>query len=686
MDRTKWIWIFLAVVIVLIALKPLFGIYGDWLWFGGLGFVRVFWTMLVAKVGAGLGFGLIFLAMIGLNFYLAGRYRGRVALVVQEEMPPRPRMSRAGYVAVALLFALITGLIGLSKWDMILRYFYRESFDLADPILGRDIGFYVFSLPLYLFLQKWFLGTLFVTAIAVVWFYAEGGALEVQERRLIVAPSVIGHLSVLGGLLLLLIAWWVRLKIFGLLYSSRGVTFGASYTDVNVQLWAYRILVGVALVSAGLFFANLFARGLRLPAIGSILMVGAAVLVGFVPAALVQSFVVEPSELAKEKPFIGYTIDYTRRAYGLDRIGERAFAAAETLTRRDIEANEVTIRNIRIWDERPLIQTYSQIQEIRLYYDFGEVDVDRYVLGEGYRQVMLSARELAADQIPLQARTWVNERLKYTHGYGLALSPVNQVTEEGLPQLLVKDIPPVTVPSLKIARPEIYYGERTRSYVLVRTKTEEFDYPKGDVNRYTTYAGTGGVLIGSLFRRLAFTFKFWDLKILLTGYLTPESRILFNRTIDQRRHAIAPFLRYDADPYLVISEGRLYWIQDAYTTTSMYPYSERLRGRTGRINYIRNSVKVVIDAYNGDLSFYVIDETDPLIRSYRRIFPGLFRPFSEMPPGLKAHVRYPRDLFKIQAYMYRSYHMRDVQVFYNQEDLWAIPNEMYSDNIQPLRT
>jgi uncharacterized membrane protein (UPF0182 family) len=315
------------------------------------------------------------------------------------------------------------------------------------------------------------------------------------------------------------------------------------------------------------------------------------------------------------------------------------------------------------------------VQELRTYYSFGDVAEDRYVLDGKYRQVMLSARELPARELP--KRTWVNEKLQYTHGYGLVMSPVNEITSQGLPRLLIKDIPPVSSVDLSIERPEVYYGEQANGYVIVGAKEDEIDYPEGDRNEYTRYKGSGGVPIGSFFRRLAFSTRFFDLKLLLTSYLTEESRILLNRSLYQRLRTIAPFLSYDADSYLVLWDGRLYWIQDAYTTTNMYPYSEKFQGTN--LNYIRNSVKVVVDAYNGSVWFYVTDEVDPIIKTYMKIFPKLFVPLSEMPAGLKAHVRYPRDLFKIQAYIYGLYHMQDVQVFYNQEDLWTIPYEMYSD-------
>ncbi|HCR17859.1 MAG TPA: hypothetical protein DIU35_10285 [Candidatus Latescibacteria bacterium] len=399
------------------------------------------------------------------------------------------------------------------------------------------------------------------------------------------------------------------------------------------------------------------------------------------PAGVFQKLIVEPSELEKEAPYIQYNIEATNRAYGLDKIEEQSFEASEDLSWGDIEENPLTIRNVRIWDERPLKQTYQQVQEIRPYYVFPGVDVDRYTVDGVYRQVMLSARELDTNRLPSQARNWVNERLQFTHGYGVALSPVNHVSPEGLPKLMVKDIPPIADQGLEVDRPEIYYGERTFAHVVVKTGIQEFDYPKGDENQFTTYQGSGGVELGGFFRRVAFAIRLMDVNLLLSNYISAESRILFQRQISDRVRKVAPFLFYDSDPYMVISEGRLFWIQDAYTTSDMYPYSTRWRN----INYIRNSVKVVVDAYNGAVTFYQMDTEDPIIRAYAQIFPSLFEPIESMSTELKSHLRYPIDLFRIQAARYRDYHMQDVQVFYNQEDLWEIPNEIYSDRAQMMQ-
>ena len=675
-----------AVFVGVVGAGILASYYTDWLWFRSLDFQSVFWRMIRARFTTGVLFGIQAALLVGINLWVAGRFTQRALRVAGSlweggEVPEALLRSRGGYLVIGGLLVFIMANIGSGQWPLWLRYIHSQPFGVADPIFGRDVGFYVFSLPFYRFVANFLLGGLIVSGLVVGMIYVFGGGIRFQQR-IEVLPWSRAHLSALGGLLLLVIAWIYRLKIYALLYSEEWVAFGAGYVDVNVQVWTYWLLVLLFLGAAVLLFVNIRSRGTRLPLIGGGLLVGGAVIVGSVPSVLVQKLVVEPSELAREAPYIQHNIQATRRAYGLDRIEEQPFEAAENLTRADIEANPLTIRNVRIWDERPLLQTYQQVQEIRPYYVFPDVDVDRYTVNGVYRQVMLSAREMVTDRLPAQARNWVNERLQYTHGYGVAMSPVNQVTPEGLPSLMVKDLPPVSAPGLEIDRPEIYYGERAYAYVVVKTSMQEFDYPMGDENKFSTYQGVGGVPMGGFFDRLAFAIRFTDLNLILSNYITAESRIMLRRQIRARVSAIAPFLQYDSDPYMVVSEGKLYWIMDAYTTTDMYPYSTR-GGRT-RINYIRNSVKAVVDAYNGTVSYYRMDTQDPIIAAYAEIFPGLFRDLGEMSEDLRTHLRYPKDMFKYQAMIYRSYHMQDVQVFYNQEDLWEIPNEIYRDRPQMM--
>ena len=660
-------------------------VYTNWKWFQSLDLESVYWRAMRARLFAGAFFGLVAALLIAPNLAVARRFTRQALSTLGSPWGPEggsldPLLrSRSAYLVAGAVLVFLMGRIGSGQWLLWLRFFHDQPFGLADPIFARDIGFYVFELPFLRFLSGYLIGCVILSFVAVSVVYVAGGGIRFQER-VSALPRPAAHLSVLAGLFLLVIAWIYRLKIPGLLYSDDWVAFGAGYVDANVQVWIYRLLVLMYLAAGAVLIARAWSWKGRRPLLVAAALVVASILLGIVPSSLVQSFVVEPNELARETPYIRHNLEATRRAYGLDRIEEQTFAGSDQLTAADIQANPLTIRNIRIWDERPLMQTFQQVQEIRPYYLFPGVDVDRYTVDGVYRQVMLSAREMASDRLPPQARSWVNERLQYTHGYGIAMSPVNHVTRDGLPDLMVRDIPPVSAPGLEIDRPEIYYGELTRPYVVTNTGTREFDYPSGSENVFSTYAGKGGVRIGGLFGRVAFALRFKDLNLLLSNYVTAESRVMFRRQITARVRAVAPFLHYDTDPYMVISEGRLFWVVDAYTTTEMYPYSSR--GGRSSINYIRNSVKVVVDAYNGSVAFYRVDREDPLIAAYAEIFPGLFRPLEEMPADLRLHLRYPRDMFKYQAMIYRSYHMRDVRVFYNQEDLWAIPNEIYRDRPQ----
>jgi len=678
-------------------------IYPDWLWFESLNFSPVFWTMLLSKFGFGSAVWLLLILIISLNLYAARR-------LSPGKGPEMAFKGEGGYLGLSaralnsllIAFILILSFVVASKgsyqWDLVLRYLYQQPFSGTDPIFNKDIAFYVFSLPFYIFVRDGLLVLFVLAGLVTICWYLKDGALQIEGEfaqsegiptslpKITISQNAKKHLTFLGGIIALLVACGYQLKIYGLLYSTQGPAFGASYTDVHIKVLAFRVLIIISLGLAVVLFFNVFKFRKKLLWMGIGIWAGAVLLFATALPLLVQKFVVKPNELAKESPYIAYNIDYTRRAYNLNKIKEVDFAVSEKLSMEDIKNHDVTIQNIRIWDERPLLQTYRQIQTMRLYYDFNNVDVDRYLINGRYRQVMLAARELVVDQLPPQANTWVNRHLTYTHGYGLAVSPVNEVTGEGLPRLFVRDLPPSFETDFNIERPEVYYGEKTDEYVLVKAKTKEFDYPKGDKNVYTIYQGKGGVLIGSFVRKLLYAIEFLDPQILFTTYLGPESKIMYNRRIARRSGLIAPFLDYDGDPYLVLSKGRLYWIQDAYTTSDMYPYSLRTYGpfKGKQLNYIRNSVKVTIDAYNGDVSFYIVDEKDPVVRTYLRIFPDLFKPFDEMPADLKRHIRYPRDLFKIQVDTYKTYHMEDVQVFYNQEDRWQIPDEMYGGSRQEM--
>jgi uncharacterized membrane protein (UPF0182 family) len=693
-------------IIALLLLWTGVSIYPDWLWFENLGFSPVFLTMILSRFGIGSLVWLLLIIIVTLNLYVAKRLNpaGGTGTPFKAADNHTAQLGLSGrglntlLLAVILILSLYVAVKGSLRWDMVLRYFHQQPFGGTDPIFGKDIGFYVFSLPLHIYIQSG-LSVLFVLAglVTTAW-YLKNGALRIEGDfsqletgqasfpKINISPKALKHLVFLAGIVVLISAWGYHLKVYRLLYSTQGPAFGASYTDVYIKVLAYRFLILASLGFAVVLFLTAFRFRKKLFFIVGGIWIGAMLVFAAGLPILVQKFVVKPNELAKESPYIAYNIDATRKAYNLERIKEVPFKVNDTLSAEDIQQNDITIQNIRIWDERPLLQTYRQIESLRTYYDFNNVDVDRYVIDNQYRQLMLAARELDVDQLTAQANTWVNRHLIYTHGYGLAASPVNEVTSEGLPNLFVKDLPPSYKPDLKVERPEVYYGERTAEYVLVKTKAKEFDYPKGDTTVEAVYQGGGGVPITSFFRRFLYAVEFLDPQILFTTYLTPESRILYKRRIARRTALIAPFLDYDSDPYLVVSEGKLFWIQDAYTTSNMYPYSLRSYGLFGNkaINYIRNSVKVTIDAYNGNVCFYVMDEEDPMIKTYMSIFPDLFKPFSEMPADLKNHIRYPKDLFKIQVGTYTKYHMEDVQVFYNQEDLWQAPDELYGDSRQGM--
>jgi len=694
--------------LVLLFLFSIISIYPDWLWFKNLNFSPVFWTMLLTKFGFGFVVWLLLILILTLNLYIARRLSPEAGLGsgfgdqdqggFASQIGISTNTLNLLFVAFILLASFFIASKGSEKWDLVLRYLYQEPFGSTDPIFGKDIGFFVFSLPFYEFVRNGLLLLfLFGAGLTVIW-YLKNGAIQVIGEvvqaqgappalpKVAIAPGVKKHLIFLAGIVALLLAWGYQLKTYGLVYSTLGPAFGASYTDVHIKIWAFRLLILLSLALGVLLFLNISKPRTKILLIGSGVWIGSVLVFSIVLPMAVQKLVVKPNELVKESKYIAYNIDYTRKAYNLNKIKSVNFEVNDKLSLEEVKKQSGTIQNIRIWDKRPLLQTYRQIQAIRLYYDFNNVDVDRYEINNQYRQLMLSARELLVDELPPKANTWVNRHLTYTHGYGLAASPVNEVTKEGLPRLFVKDLPPVSEGNLKIDRPEIYYGEKTGQYVLVNTKAKEFDYPKGNKNVYTVYQGKGGVPIKSFKRRLLYAIEFMDLQILFTNYLGPDSRIMYKRRIDRRVAAIAPFLRYDHDPYLVISEGKLYWMLDAYTASDMYPYSFRSTGpfKNRSLNYIRNSVKVTIDAYSGEVSFYLIDKKDPIARVYANIFTDLFKPFEEMPADLQKHIRYPKDLFSIQSAAYTRYHMEDVQVFYSEEDLWELPNELYGDSPQRM--
>ncbi len=668
-----------GLVVLFILVNAVKGFYTEWLWFSSQGYGSVFTTILKTRLLVFFVAAIIFCLLFLANLILAAR------LVPQSGVRFWPwaivsrlqRVIRWNVILGTAFLSLIFGLVAQGNWQVILRFFNGQPFGIADPVFHNEIGFYVFSLPFLQLLKGWFMGALIVILIGTVAMYLL--AYGAQRLKLDFSRPVLVHIGGLVIAILGLFAWGYWLGIWELVYSGHGVISGASYADMHARLPAQWILLAVVVILMGVVLFSVFRRKLRWPLYGIGAWIVAAIIIGGIFPALMQRFQVQPNELVRETPYIEYNIQFTREAFALDRIEEQSFPAEPSPTAQDIAQNEVTINNIRLWDHRPLKDTYNQIQSIRLYYDFHDVDVDRYVIDGEYRQVMLSARELSAEKLAGEAQTWVNRKLQFTHGYGVVLSPVNEVSTQGLPNLLLKDIPPVGV--FDIERPQIYFGEKTSDYVIVKTDTQEFDYPSGDANVYGRYEGEGGVSLDGFFRRLFYAWEFGDLNILISGELNPESRVLYYRSIQERVNHLAPFLKLDSDPYLVVIDGRLFWIQDTYTTTDRYPYSEPIGGG---LNYIRNSVKAVIDAYEGSVTFYVTDPEDALIRTYQAIFPDLFVSAEQMPDSLRVHLRYPEDMFNIQASVYRSYHMRDARVFYNKEDLWAVPREVYAGNEQAV--
>ncbi|MFQ5988791.1 MAG: UPF0182 family protein [Candidatus Methylomirabilales bacterium] len=672
----RWSW--LLPIFLLLALLGLVSqsipLYTDWLWFESVGFSSIFVTILLTQALLALIFGGFCFITLYLNLFLVHRSPATDVLVELEDhlgLPSRfvlePYIKRS-LLPVALILSFVAGVQATGQWEVALRFLYPTPFQIQDPLLHKDLSFFIFRLPFLNFLYQWCMIILVVSALLVALASILYRGIQITRQGLRFSLWARTHILVLIGAFLFLKAWGYHLSTYDLLYSPRGVVFGASYTDLFATLPALRILTILAVICGLLCLTQIWRQKFTLLFGGLVTLVAAAIIGQMVYPNILQRVRVIPNELDLESPYIVHNIRFTQKAYGLDRIEEVAFPAEENLRMTDLRKNQLTVNNIRLWDPQPLLATFAQLQEIRTYYKFVDVDVDRYRLNGRYEQVMLSPRELSHDHLP--SRIWINEHLTFTHGYGAVLGPVNRVSPEGLPVLYLKDIPPVSNGPLKITRPEIYYGELGNEYVFVKTKSKELDYPAGDKNEYTSYEGEGGVPVTPL-RKALFAARFGTIRILFSEDIVRGSRVMLYRRIGERVRKVAPFLRYEPDPYLVVAEGgRLFWIIDAYTVSDKYPYSEPYAGAE---NYIRNSVKVVVDPYHGSMSFYISDPTDPLIQTYARIFPTLFQPLEAMPTDLQAHIRYPETLFAIQARMYATYHMRDPQVFYNKEDVWHIP-------------
>lgn len=680
--------VLVVLTVVVVFFSGFIALLTDWWWFSEVHFQNIFLTTLWAKLGTGVGAGLFAALFMGVHLLIATRSRSHWQALIPEQLLGTAYVFGAPFVrAVALFASIVIGIfagLGMSgAWQDVLRFIHATPFGAVDPLFGLDLSFTIFSLPVFslaLGLLQ-FLTIISLLACGIIYFFQ--GALV--PSKLLVFLSRFGraplqvedmgrkvrvHLGILLSLFFAGSAAGALIAMVQLNLSADGIIFGATASQAIILRPLMMAAAGVFALSSVLSLIFAFG-GSFVPLAGSVALSLAMSVVSSIAPAVYQKIVIAPNELQAETPYIKNNIASTRAAYGLGEVDEREIAAERALTSKDIAANSLTFKNVRLWDSDPLLSTFSQIQEIRTYYEFHSVDNDRYMIDDELRQIMLSPRELSPESLP--NRNWINERLTFTHGYGIAAGPVNQVTPEGLPVLFVKDLPPrAERTELAVDRPEIYYGEIANDYIIVKTKSLEFDYPKGEENVYTSYEGSGGVQLSSFFHRLAYALKFGELKILLSGDIAGESRIMAHRQMSERVSKIAPFFTYDSDPYLVVANGKLYWIVDGYTTTSRYPYAQPISFKEKTVNYVRNSVKAVVDAYNGTVDFYMADEKDPLMQTYARVYPGVFKPLAAMPEALRSHLRYPEDIFAAQTAVYATYHMEDPQIFYNKEDLWEI--------------
>ncbi len=693
--------------IVTIAFFSFIGFWGDYLWFANLGYSDRFWTILMAQTGFG---------VLGL---LAG---ASLLLLLLMPLPLKLKIPRVWPVLIGGFLGLMWG---ISNWELLLKFFNAVPAGVEEPILEKDVGFYMFVLPLlndlYYLLFSLLMVALVTTFAAVFIKMKDSQNLDFQLpiADIKTKNKLYNNLYLIVGLFLLLLAFGKWLNRYNLLFSERGAVTGPGWTDINIQLPAYYFvfgitaLMGIVILTPPLRKAlqHLLAKNTPEPEVYFLRPVGIGIVtvwllgLSIVPG-LFQWTRVEPNEITFEKPYIGHNIEMTRYGYNLQEIEEKQFAVSDTFSNSIVDNNESIFQNVRLWDWQALNAVYDQFQEIRLYYEFNDIDIDRYRINGDKRQVMVSAREMNTDNLPPKSQNFVNKRFKFTHGYGITMSDVSEFTEEGLPNMLIKNIPPETkIPELEVQRPEIYYGESKQKHVIVNSKEQEFDYPKGEENAYTDYKGDGGVPLQNFWRKFLYGWKFDGTNLLLSGYPTNESRIMFKRKIQERVRKLAPFITWDNDPYVVLADGKLNWIVDGYTTSDQMPYSKLFSGRetieykqgnrnrsitnpiaqqfTGN-NYIRNSVKAVVNAYNGSVNFYRYDKDDPIIQVYSNIFPKMFKPKEAMPDKLKNHVRYPADYFLAQGHIYAKYHMTNPDVFYNQEDIWTRATEKYNGQLRPV--
>jgi uncharacterized membrane protein (UPF0182 family) len=683
----KWLAIFGAVTIILAIFgEKLVNFYFDWLWFETYGYDSVLFTTLSAQLGFGVLLGGIFFLFTFFILKVAYAKTSHLPVIlsdtVRRDLPILDLIGsnlRILTIVVPLVLAGMAGMVGARNWELVLQYLNYESFGQVDPIFGKDYSFYLFEMPFFIFVKSVLWEILITVSIGIGAIYFFKRIFYATSNGFVFLPHARTAITYLAGAAFLLFAMNAYFARYELLFQSNSVVSGIGYADDHGRLPILNLSILIALLGAIGGFLKVYVKDLKKLFIAAGAL-GVVFVGGNLYPTVLQKFVVGPNELIKETPYIEHTIAATSLAFGLEKTEINELPGTSSLTASIIVKNKATIENIRLWDEDPLLDTLGQIQEIRTYYQFNGADNDRYKINGSYQQTLLSPRELNSSSLP--NRNWINEHLTFTHGYGAALSPVNQITPEGLPVLFIQDIPPKSSIDIKIDQPEIYFGELSNDHVFVNTESKEFDYPAGEKNVYKNYAGTGGVKVGSLFRKALLAGRFQTMKILFSDDIVTESRVLMYRNITDRVRKVAPFLELDRDPYLVISEGKLVWMYDAYTVSSRFPYSQTVRNLG---NYVRNSVKIVVDAYNGTMDFYISDPKDPIILTYKNVFPDLFKSLTDMPSDLKSHIRYPKDLFAVQTLVYTTYHMKTPQVFYNKEDQWEIP-EIDNKAMQPYYT
>ncbi|MBU1076323.1 MAG: UPF0182 family protein [Spirochaetes bacterium] len=645
----------------------------NYLWFQSVGYLNRFLLVFRVKI---ITFLISFLFSFLLIFFNSVITRSNIKSSIKRFSPSSDFLISNYKVTLifVFLFSVIFALASSFWWEDILKFIHAENFNLRDPLFDKDIGFYVFKLHLFQLFRLW---VLFLFLLFFVWssfYYFFSGSVSFVKLKFFIPKKIRFHLSTLIFILFINFAFGFLLKKYELLFKQGDIIKGAAYTDVYAYVFAYNILIWACVATGLLFLFGSIVNNFSYPLVSVYALVGLIMIFFGAYPFFLQQFIVAPNELKKERPFIENTIKYTRMAYNIDDVRVINFNVKNDLNSRKMSMD--IVNNIRLWDWRPLKATFKQIQEIRPYYIFSDIDVDRYTINGKLREVMLSAREISHSNLPREARNWINRYLKYTHGYGIVMMPVNIKNEEGLPEFFIKDIPPASTINIKINRPEIYFGETVRDYVIVNTSTKEFDYPSGDGNIYSMYKGGGGILIDTFLKKIIMALELSDFKMIVSQMITKKTRVMIRRHIIEIVKHLVPFLLIDNDPYIVTVNGRLYWFVDAYTDTDKFPYSEL---HSDNFNYIRNSVKIIIDAYTGEVNFYITDKKDPIIKVYSRIFPKLFKDLKKLPIEFQKHFRYPDDLFMVQSEIYRAYHMVDPEVFYNREDLWDIPVEIYDD-------